>query len=150
MTYSESEHSILLRKIGDIVDDKSVNPLEAFFYIKKLMAIYNKLPVYPGVIPEIFEKSQYEVDVKSLEKGDYVLIYSEKDCITGSVKELGPDGTIRLNHLGKLTEYKSKTFDLKNITRIYCVNERPEKKIVETAEPLQSDVPAEQSPSPSN
>ena len=132
MTYSESEHSALLRNIADITEDKNKNPFEAFFSIKKLMAIYKKMPVYPGVVPEIFEQGQYEVDEKTLDKGDYVLLYSEKDCIAGTVKE-NNDGVLKLNHLGKLTEYKSKTFDTKNITKAYCVNERPKKEIIAIA-----------------
>ncbi len=130
MTYSESEHSVLLNKINCILEDEKLNPLEAFFGIKKLMTIFNKIPVYPGVVPDIFEKSNYEVEGNKLEKGDYIILYEGKDCYAGTVKEISETGTLRLNYLGKITNYKSKTFKIEEIKKIYCINERPRKEIV--------------------
>jgi len=125
MSFSESDYLIIIRKINEILEDKEKNAIQAFFEIKKLMAIYKKLCIYPSVVSKILDKNIQPVDIKSLEKGDEILAITDKDSILGTVKEISNDeNTVKLVEVSKITEYRSKTFKIEDLKTVFCIQQK--------------------------
>ena len=124
MAYSESDYICLIRKISELYDDKTKTPLQVYFLIKKLLAIYSKIPVYPINAVQILENNDKSVNTDCLEKGDYIYAETEKDCISGVIKDKTDQGTIKLGDISKQISYRSKTLNLSDLKKVYCVQEK--------------------------
>ncbi|HPN30025.1 MAG TPA: hypothetical protein PKY81_03625 [bacterium] len=124
MAYSESDYICLIRKISELYEDKTKTPLQVYFLIKKLLAIYSKIPAYPINAVQILENSDKPVSKECLEKGDYIFAETEKDCISGVIKDKTEQGTIKLGDISKQITYRSKTLNLSDLKNVYCVQEK--------------------------
>ncbi len=124
MSYSESDYICLIRKISELYEDKTKNPLQVYFQIKKMLAIYSKIPVYPSNVVQILESNDKPVNAELLEKGDFIYAETEKDCIAGIIKDKSETGTLKLGEICKLVEYRSKTMNLTELKNVYCVQEK--------------------------
>jgi len=126
MAFNESELIIVIKEIENILDIYKENPLLALLKIKKVLKLYNRLPVYPGLTKSLSKVPLQEVKLESLEKEDEVVVESGKNYFSGWVKDVLEDGSIKLKTLSKINLYKSKTLTKNKIDKIFCVNEKVE------------------------
>jgi len=126
MAFNESELIIVIKEIENILDIYKENPLLALLKIKKVLKLYNRLPVYPGLTKSLSKVPLQEVKLESLEKEDEVVVESGKNYFSGWVKDVLEDGSIKLKTLSKINLYKSKTLTKDKIDKIFCVNEKVE------------------------
>ncbi len=128
MAFNESDNIEIIKKIEDILEDRKNSPLSALFLIKRLMGYYKKYPVYPSLAVKIFEQASEKTEFSALEKGDIILVETDKEKYLGAVKDLGTDGkTVKLSDLSKETVYRSKAFDRELFKKIVCLTDKPVK-----------------------
>ena len=121
MAFNESDYIELIRKIDEILENDESGNLKKLFFLKKLMALYKKYPVYPSLAVKIFEQSQEKtIEYSDIEKGDVLLFDTDKETYLAAVKDINTE-IIKLSEISKKTKYRNKTFEKSQLKTIYSL-----------------------------
>jgi hypothetical protein len=122
MAFNENVLNLIVDKISDIIDENE--PITSYFLIKKLLKIFNHIPEYPELIPDMLENALTKIDINQLEKDDLIMVDSGKDKFLGIVKEITESQELKLREIYKTISYKSKTLSSDKIDNICCLNDK--------------------------
>ncbi len=95
MTFKETDFPAVLKQINKICQEEK-NPAAAVEIIQEMIRIYEQIPLYPGLVNQISNAIEEEVDSDQLSPGDNVTFKAGGEFFLGRIASIN-DQTVTLD-----------------------------------------------------